>query len=47
MLALLVVMPDSDIDYSDIPPGAPDAKWVRAGIHCSVMGRSSCFLKFA
>jgi hypothetical protein len=29
MLARLAAMPDSDIDYSDIPPSPPDARWTR------------------
>lgn len=32
MLVRLAAMPDSDIDYSDIPPSSPDAKWTRPGI---------------
>jgi hypothetical protein len=31
MLARLAVMPDSDIDYSDIPPSSPGTKWTRPG----------------
>lgn len=31
MLVRLAAMPDSDIDYSDIPPSAPGAKWTRPG----------------
>jgi hypothetical protein len=37
MLARLAAMPDSDIDCSDIPPSSPDAKWVRPGIHRTVI----------
>lgn len=31
MVVRLAVMPDSDIDCSDIPPSSPDAKWMRPG----------------
>jgi hypothetical protein len=37
MLVRLAAMSDSDIDCSDIPPSSPDAKWVRPGIHRSVV----------
>lgn len=29
MLARLAAMPDSEIDYSDVPPSLPDATWTR------------------
>lgn len=31
MLVRLAAMPDSDIDYSDIPLSAPGTKWTRPG----------------
>ena len=31
MLARLAVMPDSDIDFSDISPSSPGTKWTRPG----------------
>ena len=37
MLVRLAAMPDSDIDFSDIPPSPPGAKWTRPGIPRAVI----------
>ena len=37
MLVRLAAMPDSDIDFSDIPPSPRGAKWTRPGIPRAVI----------
>ncbi len=44
-LAYLATMPDSEIDFSDIPPSPPDAVWTRPGIPFSAENKRQISLR--
>lgn len=44
-LASLAAMPDSEIDFSDIPRGPTDAEWTRPGIPLSTENKQQVTLR--
>ncbi|BBD80760.1 hypothetical protein ALSL_2134 [Aerosticca soli] len=44
-LAHLAAMPDSEIDFSDIPPSPADAEWTRPGIPFSTENKRQVTLR--
>lgn len=44
-LARLAAMPDSEIDFSDIPRSPPDAEWTRPGIPFSTENKRQVTLR--
>ena len=44
-LAHLTAMPDSEIDFSDIPPSPADAEWTRTGIPLSTENKRQITLR--
>jgi uncharacterized protein (DUF4415 family) len=44
-LARLAAMPDSEIDFSDIPPSPADAEWTRPGIPFSTENKQLVTLR--